>query len=131
MRKIKCFTGPNAERRAEIAGQWLKAICGNNRSVEWCIKNKIALTKAQTETSNTAGGFLAPEALADAVIVAREAYGAFRSGSLVAQLKTASQIRPRRANSLTASFVVDGAAIPESQMQFDAIGVNPKKLAIL
>jgi HK97 family phage major capsid protein len=63
--------------------------------------------------------------------VAREAYGSFRAGTLVAPLKTASQIRPRRANSLTASFVADGAAIPESQMQFDGIGVDPKKLAIL
>src|SRR5690348_7487062 len=78
--RIKCFT---SERAAEVSGHWLKAITGNARSQDWCITNKIALVKAQTEGSNSAGGFLAPEELDAAIIIARESYGAFRQGTQV------------------------------------------------
>src|SRR5690242_14387356 len=120
MVKIKCFTGPNAKRDAEISGHWLKAITGNVKSQDWCITNKIALVKAQTEGSNSAGGYLAPEELDAAIIIAREQYGSFRRGSQVRPITAGSSVRPRRINGLTANYVAEGASIPESSFELDA-----------
>src|SRR6185503_21266303 len=92
--RVRCFVGPGAERRAEIAGHWLKAITGNPKSQDWAISHNIPLTKAQTEGTNSAGGFLAPEELDAAIIIAREAYGAFRQGTQVRPITAMSTVRP-------------------------------------
>src|SRR5713101_1506397 len=57
--------------------------------------------------------------------------GAFRQGAEVRPTTSDAQIRPRRTGGLTANFVAEGASIPESSFQLDAIESAQKKLAIL
>src|SRR5262249_40919479 len=129
--RIKAFTGRDAEQRAERVGHWFKALAGQDHSRAWCLDNGIGLTRATTESTNTIGGFLAPYDFDAAIINVRETVGAFRQGAEIRPTASDSQVRPRRVGGVTANFVSEGQAIPESQFQLDAVGTNAKKLAVL
>jgi HK97 family phage major capsid protein len=130
-RRVRAFTGPLAEQKAERVGMWFKAITGQQAAKEWCIENGIGLMKASSESVNTIGGFLAPNDFDVAIINVRETVGAFRQGAETRPTRSDGQVRPRRISGLTANFVSEGAAIPESNFQLDAIESAQKKLAIL
>ena len=104
---------------------------GNEKSREWCIENGVGLTKATSELVNVTGGFLAPLDFDAAIITVRETYGAFRQGAEVRPTRSDGQVRPRWFGGLTANWVAENAAIPESQFQLDAVGSSQKKLGIL
>jgi HK97 family phage major capsid protein len=127
----RAFRGPRAEERAETVGQWLKALAGDAHAIKWCVTNGVGLTKATAESVGTIGGFLAPEAFDAAVLTVRETVGAYRQRAEVRRGQSVSQIRPRRSGGATASFVAEGAAIPESALTLDAIQPSLKKLAVL
>jgi HK97 family phage major capsid protein len=65
------------------------------------------------------------------VISIKETQGAFRKGAQVTQSTSDHQVRPRRVAGLTASWVAEGASIPTSQGQLDAISTTSKKMGIL
>jgi len=119
--KARAFTGPDAEQKAERVGHWFRALAGNAVSKAWCIQKGMALTKATNESGNVAGGFLAPVDFDQAIINVRETFGAFRQGAEVRPTRSDGQVRPRRTGGLTANFVVEGAAIPESSFLLDAV----------
>lgn len=129
--RVRAFSGPDAERKAERVGHWFKAIAGQEASKAWCVDHGIGLTKATSESINVAGSFLAPIDFDAAVISVRETVGAFRQGAEVRPSRSDGQVRPRRTGGLTANFVTEGAAIPESSFTLDAIESAQKKLAIL
>src|SRR5258705_1632492 len=129
--RVRAFTGPMAEQRAEKIGHWFKALLGREASKAWCIERGVGLTKATNESGNTAGGFLAPVDFDNAIISVRETFGAFRAGCEVRPTRSDGQVRPRRTNGLSANFVTEGAAIPESSFQLDAVETAQKKFAIL
>jgi HK97 family phage major capsid protein len=129
--RVRAFTGPDAEQRAERVGHWFKALTGQVASRDWCVERGVGLTKASSESINSVGGFLAPEDFDAAIIAIRETVGAFRQGAEVRPTRSDAQVRPRRVNGLTANFVTEGAAIPESYFNLDAVETVQKKLAIL
>ncbi|MGY4605762.1 HK97 family phage major capsid protein [Bradyrhizobium sp. USDA 4474] len=129
--RVKAFTGPDAEQRAERVGHWFKAVLGVSKSRDWCVEKGIGFTRATNETVNSMGGFLAPVDFDAAIIAVRETVGAFRRGADKRPSASDGQVRPRRIGGLTASFVAEGATIPESSFQLDAVESALKKLAIL
>lgn len=76
-------------------------------------------------------GYLAPQDFDNAIVSVRETFGAFRQGAEIRPSRSDGQIRPRRFGGLTANFVAEGASIPESSFQLDAIESAQKKFAIL
>jgi HK97 family phage major capsid protein len=129
--RVKAFTGPHAEQKAERVGMWFKALTGEERAQRWCIAEGIGLTRASGESTNSASGFLAPLDFDNATINIREQAGAFRQGCEVRPTRSDGQIRPRRTGGLTANFVSEGATIPESSLQLGAVESSQKKMAIL
>ncbi len=129
--RVKAFTGPGAEQRAEKVGHFFKSLLGNETSRSWCLDHGVGLTKATNESANVTGGFLAPQDFDAAIISIRETVGAFRQGADVRPTRSGNQVRPRRIRGLTANFVTEGAPIPESSFQLDAVESAQKKLAIL
>jgi HK97 family phage major capsid protein len=129
--RVRAFTGPGAEQKAERVGNFFKALAGRETAKAWCVENGIGLTRAANESGNTLGGFLAPQDFDAAIINVREAMGAFRQGAEIRPTRSDGQVRPRRVAGLTANFVTEGAAIPESQFQLDAVESAQKKFAIL
>jgi HK97 family phage major capsid protein len=129
--RVRAFTGPQAEQKAERVGHWFKALLGADASKKWCVENGVGLTKATNESGNVTGGFLAPQDFDAAIISVRETFGAFRQGADVRPTGSDGQVRPRRTGGLTANFVTEGAAIPESLFQLDAVETAQKKFAVL
>jgi HK97 family phage major capsid protein len=129
--RLRAFTGPMAEQRAERVGNWFKALVGQDSAKAWCIENGVGLTKAATESMNSTGGFLAPQDFDAAIISVRETFGAYRQGAENRPTRSDGQVRPRRIGGLTANFVPEGTAIPESSFQLDAVESAQKKLATL
>ena len=92
-KRVSGFTGPDAERKRTLVGHWLKAINGQDKSRDWCIDHGVGLTKASNETTNSAGGFLAPQDFDDAIINVRETVGAFRQGAEIRPTRSDGQVR--------------------------------------
>src|SRR5258705_3530465 len=129
--RVRAFTGPMAEQRAEKIGHWFKALLGREASKAWCVEQGVGLIRATNEAGNVAGGFLAPQDFDAAIISVRETFGAFRQGAEIRPTRSDGQVRPRRTGGLTANFVTEGASIPESSFQLDAVESAQKKFAIL
>jgi HK97 family phage major capsid protein len=127
----RVFTGPGGEQRAEKVGHFFKALHGQDASRAWCDEHGVALTKAASESTNVAGGYLTPPDFDAAIISVVEAMGAFRQGAEIRPALSDGQVRPRRIGGATANFVAEGAPIPESNLQLDAVGTAQKKLGIL
>lgn len=127
---VRAFTGSGAEQRAERVGHWLKALAGNGEGRDWCVNHRVPVTRATGESVNQVGGFLAPIDFDDAVIAVRDTVGAFRNAE-IRPARSDNRVRPRRVGGLTANFVAEGAAIPESSLQFDQVSASLKKMAIL
>ena len=102
--RVKAFTGPRAEERAERVGNWLKALMGQDAAKAWCIDHGIALTKAANETTNSVGGFLAPTDFDAAVAIVVETMGVWRLGAETRPARSGGQVRPRRSGGLTANL---------------------------
>lgn len=118
--------------QAYTAGMWFKAaIFGNVEAVDWCKSRGIAITKAQGENVDSAGGFLVPEELLANIIVLREEFGVFRRECQVVPMGSDSVNWPRRVGGLTAAFTGENSAITESQAQWDAVNLVAKKLGAL
>jgi len=129
--RVRAFTGPGAEFKAEKVGHFFRSLAGREDSRQWCISHGMVLEKATGESgSNQAGGFLAPVDFDNAVVAVRDTVGAFRNAE-VRLTRSVNQLRPRRVGALTANFVAEGASIPESSFQLDALEPSLKKLAIL
>jgi HK97 family phage major capsid protein len=131
MKQIRAFTGAGAEQRAERCGMWFNALVGQDRARAWCIDHGIGLTKAAGELTDSGGGFLSPVDFDAAIISVREAMGAWRQGAEVRPSRSDGQVRPRRVAGLTANFVSEGTAIPESSFSLDAIESTQRKMAVL
>src|SRR5216684_2041012 len=105
--RVRAFTGPGAEQRAERVGNWFKALAGQDAAKAWCIDRGVGLTKATNESMNVTGGFLAPQDFDAAIISLRETVGSFRQGAEIRPTRPDGQIRPRRTGGLTANFVAE------------------------
>jgi predicted phage gp36 major capsid-like protein len=104
---------------------------GNEKAAEWCRENGVSITKAQSESVNSAGGFLVPTEFNQAIIDLREEFGTFRQNCQVVPMGSDSMTIPRRAGGLTAYFVGEGVAATESSKQWDQVSLAAKKMAVL
>ncbi len=129
--KLKAFRGKDAELNAYKAGQAIHALLhGNFRARRWCETNGIEL-RAMSEGVNTAGGFLVPDEMSQAIIDLREEYGVFRRNVRIRPMASDTLIVPRRVGGLTASFVGEGTAGTGSDKSFDQVQLVAKKLYAL
>ena len=133
MQRARPFAGPGGEQRAEKAGNW--AMSGDEKALQWCVARGVApsdLTrKASSESVNSVGGFLVPQELDAEILAIRDAVGAFRIGADVRPYRSDSAVRPRRSGGVTAYLTSEGAAITESSLSWDSVGISLKKLAVL
>ena len=125
-------TNAEAQKKAYAFGQYLMAtLGGNQKSAEWCGKNGIAVTKAQAENINEAGGFLVPPELDGDLIQLRELFGVVRQLFKRSIMKSDTKMVPRRAGGLQAAFLADGDGIAASQKGWDMVTLTAAKLATL
>lgn len=129
--KEHIFPGPLGEQKAIRVSRFIKAMAKREADVEWCIEHNVPLTRATNESGNLSGGFLAPQDFDSNVINVAEVAGAARQGIEIRRTLSGNQVRPRRIGLATANLVSEGATIPESKLQFDAVEATPRKGAVL
>lgn len=130
--KLKAFRGDGAEEAAYRSGMFFRATLLNDENArKWCAENGVAITKAQAEGTNTAGGFLVPVQFEQTVIDLREEYGTFRQECRLTPMGSDTMTIPRRSGGVTAYFVNENQTITESQKTWDQITLTAKKIGAL
>jgi HK97 family phage major capsid protein len=138
---VRNFTGPGAEERAYRFAQWFIAgpmgrLRGDTSSLvncarRFCLDRGLDLERAQSESSNEAGGFLVPaEFLADFIDL-RERYGVFRRNARVVKMTRQQQDSLRRKGGLKAYPIGLERAIAESEARWDGIHLDARKWGVL
>lgn len=135
---IRSFQGENAAEKAYRFGAWLLAgpasrkLTGS-KAVETATRfcQEQGLIRAINESVNEEGGYLVPEEFGNDLIDLREMYGVFRRNAKIVPMASDTRTDPRRVSGLTAYFVGEGAAITDSDLGWDQVGLTAKKLAVL
>lgn len=138
--RVGSIRGFKSEKDAYLAGMFcLATLSGNERAAQWCkdagvLKRPGDMTLeqlAQVGGINTAGGYLVPPQLLNAIIDLREQYGVFRQNVRVISMSSDNVMVPRRTGGLTAYFVGENAEITASEKSWDQVQLTAKKLGAL
>jgi HK97 family phage major capsid protein len=128
---LKSFDGPNAEKEAYISGLFYQAAFTGNQSAANKLQD-FGVNMAQTTGDNTKGGFLVPDILEARMIRLVEEYGIARSSCRVMPMGVGGSFSvPRRAGGYTAYFVGENAEGTLSDLTFDQIQLEAKKMMVL
>lgn len=117
------------ERRAYRAGRWVSAaLFGDVKARDYCERTKgLGLVKAAKEGINTAGGFLVPTEIENAIIAQRALAGVFRQEADTRTMGSDVRVLPRRIAGMTVSFIAEGIAFPDTSASFDSLNLTAKK----
>src|ERR1700675_450343 len=115
--------GPEVEARYQRAGQWLLAtIFQNDKALAWCQANGVPIRKAASEgIVGSAGGYLVPTELSNAILDIRDVYGAFRRCARVVPMASNNTMVPRRTGGTAAVFMAENAAATETNTAIDQL----------
>jgi HK97 family phage major capsid protein len=84
------------------------------------------------ENVNSLGGVVVPEEIADTILTIRERYGRFRPNTrTVPSLLGGRSTVPRSTGGVTATWVGEAVAPPESDPTFDSVSTTPKMLSCI
>lgn len=136
--RVKHFTGPDAALKAYQFGMWFAGSvihekypsAFTEKAKQYC-KDWGLETKAQSESVNTAGGYLVPHEFSNDIIDLREEYGVFRRNTKVVPMARETKSIPRRVSGLTVYYPGEGVAITESQKGWDQVSLTARKYAAL
>lgn len=126
----RAFPGRGPEVRAQYqrAGQWiLSAIYENEKAIEWCENNGVALTKQARTSVDSQGGFLVPTEFSNAILDIRDRYGAFRRRARLVPMARDNISIPRRIGGTVAFF----STATSSSISVDQVSLTAKKIFAL
>ena len=129
---LRAFTGPTAEQDAYSAGMWLKAILLKDRpAADWCRDNGVGFRNAQTEGTNSEGGYTVPAPLSSAVLEARDAIGV--TGRIAERFITTSDSLkiPTIVSGQTVQYPGEATAITASDVVWGQVSCAIVKRAVL
>ena len=130
LRSYRGYSDRDARELAYRDGRWFMAVAGHKPSVEWCAGQGIDI-RAQAEGVNTAGGVTVPVEMVARIIRLVAEYGLARGFAFNWPMARDTMTIPRRTGGLTAHFVGENVQGSESDMTFDAVELNAKKLMTL
>lgn len=120
---------------AHTAGMWVRGCMGNTRAQQWCSERGIGFNdfefRGQEESTLSAGGYLVPDQVDNAMIDLKEQYGVFRQYARVSPMNSDKKVRLRRTGGLTAYFTEEGGSITASQMSWDRVVLVAKDLGCI
>jgi len=128
---LRSFKGQDADLHAYRFGVWCAAAAG----LEWAQNRSqnmgLVHTRAQSETVNTAGGFLVPPEFDQTIIDLRDEYGVVRNAFKLAPMVSDTKSVPRRTGGLTAYFVGESEEGTQSDKSWDQVNLTARKLMCL
>lgn len=135
---LRVFRGENAERDAFDSGMFLRARIGqlsNNRDqrAESYLEARglVAPQAAQTEGTDSAGGFLVPDPLSRAIIDYRELFGIANQLCRVVPMTSDTLAMPKRVGGLTVYYPGEATSITESNKNWSRVNLTAVKRAVL
>lgn len=129
--KLMSFEGDNAEKESYLAGLFYQAAFTGNQNAAAKLDG-FGIQLAQTGGDNTKGGYLVPDVLEASLIRLVEEYGVARRDCRVMPMGTGGSFSvPRRAGGYTAYFVGENAEGTQSDLTFDQIQLEAKKMMVL
>jgi HK97 family phage major capsid protein len=132
MRRAFPGYGPDVDAKYQRSAQWLLAtIYGQEKAREWCKANGVAIAKATGEGIGSAGGFIVPTDLANAILDVRDSFGAFRRRARLVPMSSDTMHVGRHPGGTNAFFTGENAAATESTANPDGIALTAKKIGTL
>jgi HK97 family phage major capsid protein len=130
--QLKAFKGPNAQIDAYRSGMHLAAVLlRDENAIKYCRENGIALTRTQTGTDNTKGGFTVLPEFEQTIFDLRLQYGVARRVLDVVPMAGDTKLVTRRTGGLTAYAVGAGARGTYSTMTDDQFELVARKWMVL
>ena len=130
--RITAFAGPDKEKQAYAFGRYVMAICGNQRSQQWCADTiGFDIKNVNTEGSDPEGGFLVPHEFEATLIRLVNEYGVIRRVARPVPMSRDTKSYPRRTGGLTAYAIGEISAPTETTMTVDQIQLVAKKFGVL
>ena len=115
-----------------LSAQWIGAkLLKRPDSIKWWNNNAPSGLKAQSEGTNSAGGFLVPDPLEAAIIDVREEYGVARKVSRMFPMTADTLNVPSLTSGSTVYYPAENAAITESSAVWANVGLTAVKRACL
>ena len=115
-----------------LAGQWLGAkVLKRPSAIKWWNNNAPSGLKAQSEGTNSAGGFLVPDPLEAAIVDARRSYGIARAISQVYPMTADTLNVPKLTSGSTVYVNGESTAITESSAVWANVGLTCAKRGCL
>lgn len=114
--------------QAVISGLWAMATIYGNRSAEKRLKERYGITieMAQTEGTNTAGGYLVIPEFERAILDVRNRHGKFAQYAEPVAMGSNQRSQPKHAGVLTHYWVGEGVAPTESQAAWSNVVLDAK-----
>ena len=115
-----------------ISGQWIGAkLLKQPSAIKWWNNNAPSGLKAQSEGTNSAGGFLVPDPLESAIIDVRETYGVARAVSRTFPMTADTLNVPSLTSGSTVYYPAENSAITESSAVWANVGLSTTTRACL
>ena len=137
MARLRAFPNDNDGARAAFeSGMWLRAINARNRNerdvtAETFLEGRGMIPRmAQTEGTDTAGGFTVPEPLSNALIVIRERVGITRKLVDIVPMSSNTEDVPKLTGGLTVYYPGEGNTVTTSDMTFGRVNLVAVKRAV-
>ena len=120
------------QQRAHLSGMWLRAVAGHEEARDWCRTNGVEYRVA-TEGTNTSGGYLVPDVLADTIISNQSRWGVARNECQVVNMSSDVVNLPKQASDsgVTANWIGEASTITASDIAWNQVSLTAKKLASL
>lgn len=133
---VTAFSGERKEEKAYRFGKWLLGRALYDGSVPACAQardfcDKNGLTRAMSEGTNEAGGFLVPLEFGTDMIDLREKYGVFRRNAKIIPMAGDTKTEPVRTSGLTVYYPGEAGSITASDMAWGQVTLVAKKFAAL
>jgi HK97 family phage major capsid protein len=116
-------------QKAYVFGQFARHLAGVKSASKWLSDN--GHLKAQTEGTDTAGGYTVPNIVAADLIWLREMYGVARRNSRIYPMSSDTLLVPSATASTTVYYASEATAITASDITFGQVSLSAKKLAVL
>ena len=126
-RKLRAF---DSEQNAYRAGLWFKASFLNDKDANR-LCNDYGILNTATEGTNSAGGYLVPTELSDAIIAIRNRGGVARQLCKVVGMSSDVLNIPKVTAGLTVDYPAEAAAITASDQTWGTITATAAKRAII
>jgi HK97 family phage major capsid protein len=134
---LRAFKGNDGPRDAYDCGMWLRAVVARaNRQSDEEAEARVAtrgwdVRATATEGSSTAGGYLVPAPMANAIIDVRALAGVSRQLCRVMPMTSETLNVPRKTAGTTVYYPGEAAATTASDQTWGQIALSVKKRAIL